>query len=235
MIETDIPGFPGLVRGVSTREHGSMPRTTSTSEVKLANRNGLVFHLGFDPARICQARPRHETLVSFVEDSSESVLEADALMTDVPNRLLTVATADCHSVFLCTPSRKAVAIIHAGWRGVVRGIVPVAVEFFRWRYGVKQREIGALIGPGIQKCCFEVKNDENALTNFVSWPGFISGGNGRHFVDLAGIVSEQLHRAGVRAVSKSGECTCCSPLGFFSFRRDKNSLRGISFVGFMES
>ncbi|MDP3762812.1 MAG: polyphenol oxidase family protein [bacterium] len=235
MIEKDIPGFPGLVLAVSRIEHGSMPKTTGQSQKKLANRDDFAGFLGFDAGGFCQAKPIHGAGVGFVTPDSGKVLRADILITDVPGRLLAMAVADCPTVFLWARSRRAVCLIHAGWRGLVKEhVVSQAVEMFALAYSLRKSEISALLGPGIHKCCFEVKNNEDGLTNFASWPSFISGSDGRHFVDLAGIAKEQLYKSGVRTISNTGECTCCSPARYFSFRRDKNSLRSIAVAGFME-
>ena len=236
MIERNIPGFPGLVLAVSRIEHGSMPKTNGTSPKKLANREEFAGFLGFDAGGVCQAKPVHGAGVGFVTPNSGKVLKADILITDVPGRLLAIAVADCPTVFLWARSKRAVCLIHAGWRGLVKEhVVPRAVEMFCFAYSLRKSGISALLGPAINKCCFQVQNDENGLTNFVNWPTFIFGSNGQHFVDLIGIAKEQLYRSGVRTVSNVGECTCCSPAGYFSFRREKNSLRGLAVAGFLES
>ncbi|MBI4059612.1 laccase domain-containing protein [Candidatus Giovannonibacteria bacterium] len=236
MIEKDIPGFPGLVLAVSRIEHGSMPKAAGQSQKKLANREEFAGFLGFDAGGVCQAKLVHGAGVGFVTPDSGKVLKADILITDVPGRLLAVAVADCPTVFLWTRSKRAVCLIHAGWRGLVKEqVVSQGVEMFCFAYSLRKSEISALLGPGIGKCCFQVQNDEDGLTNFVNWPTFIFGSNGQHFVDLIGIAKEQLYRSGVRIVSNTGECTCCSPAGYFSFRREKNSLRGLAVAGFLES
>lgn len=234
MIEKDIPGFPGLVLAFSGIEHGPMPKVDSTSPKKLANRDEFVSRLGFDAGRICQAKLVHGTGVAFVSDP-EKIIEADAVITDNFKQPLVAAAADCSMVFLWAPSsQRAVSLVHSGWRGTMKSIVPKAVDFFSWRYSVKRDKISALIGPGIRECCFEVRNDENGLRNFVHWRHFISVRNGRYFVDLAGIIKEQLYRAGIQNISDCRECTYCSPKGYFSFRRDKNSLRNLAVAGFRE-
>ena len=237
MIVKDIQDFPGLVLATSTIERGSMPRANGTSQKKLSNRAEFLSFLGFDVGKICQARPVHGSWVSFVtEDYSQGVPEADILMTNYPNRPLAIAMADCFPVFLWASAKRAVCLIHAGWRGTVREyVIPTAVQLFLWEYSLQSNQISAFIGPGIRKCCFEVRNDENGLPNFVSWPAFILGSNGRHFADLAGIIKEQLYRSGIPNIRNCGECTYCSPRGFFSFRRDKNSLRNLAVAGFLES
>jgi len=224
MIEKDIPGFPGLVLAFSGIEHGPMPKANGTSPKKLANRDGFVSSLGFDAGRICQAKLVHGDEVAFVSDP-EKIIEADAVITNSVGQPLVAAAADCPMIFLWAHSSEwAVSLIHSGWRGTLKNVGPKAVD-----------QINALVGPGIRGCCFEVRNDENGLRNFVHWPSFIAVRNRRYFVDLAGIITEQLHRAGIHNVLDCKECTHCSPKGYFSFRKHNNSFRNLAVAGFKES
>jgi polyphenol oxidase len=82
--------------------------------------------------------------------------EGDALLEDAPGAVVAVRTADCIPILLADQQRRAVAAVHAGWRGTVAGIVRCAVEAMRERFGTDAGDVHAAIGPGIGACCFEV-------------------------------------------------------------------------------
>jgi hypothetical protein len=80
----------------------------------------------------------------------------DALLTDRAGILLSVRTADCLPVLLVDPKRRAVAAIHAGWRGALARIVEKAVGEMRRTYGSEPQSLLAVLGPSIRACCYEV-------------------------------------------------------------------------------
>ena len=80
----------------------------------------------------------------------------DALLTDQAGILLSVRTADCLPVLLADPKRRAVAAVHAGWRGALARIVEKVVGEMRRVYGSEPRSLLAVIGPSIRVCCYEV-------------------------------------------------------------------------------
>jgi purine-nucleoside/S-methyl-5'-thioadenosine phosphorylase / adenosine deaminase len=82
--------------------------------------------------------------------------QGDALMTDEPGILLAVRTADCVPVLLLDSKRRAVAAIHAGWKGMLGGIVEKTAGEMRRQFGSRPGDIFAAVGPSIGACCYEV-------------------------------------------------------------------------------
>jgi len=82
--------------------------------------------------------------------------EGDALLTDQPGIILSVRTADCLPVLLVDRHRKAVAAVHAGWRGALARIVEKAVGEMRRLFGSQPEDMLAALGPSIRVCCYEV-------------------------------------------------------------------------------
>lgn len=85
--------------------------------------------------------------------------EGDALMTDQPGILLPVRVADCLPILLADPRRRAVAAVHAGWRGTLARIVQKTVGVMRQVFGTDPQGLRAAVGPGIRACCYEVSED----------------------------------------------------------------------------
>jgi polyphenol oxidase len=148
----------------------------------------------------------------------------DALLENTPGSVVAVKTADCIPILLVDERRRAVAAVHAGWRGTVARIAPATVEAMRERFETDPADLHAAIGPGIGACCYEVGPEVAA--HF--------GGQGRGHIDLADANRRQLLEAGVtrERIYASNLCTMCRPGEFHSFRRDKEAAgRLFSFVG----
>jgi hypothetical protein len=138
--------------------------------------------------------------------------ECDGQATALPGVAPMVMTADCLPVAVAGPG--AVAMLHAGWRGLDGGILAEGVDALR-ELGAGS-PLHAAIGPGAGPCCYEVGEEVHAT--------FAARGldvrNGRN-LDLKAIAREQLERAGVEVVHDVRLCTICSdPTLLFSHRRD---------------
>ena len=148
----------------------------------------------------------------------------DALLEDRPGSVVAVKTADCIPVLLVDERRRAVAAVHAGWRGTAARIARNAVDAMAARFGTVAADLHAAIGPGIGPCCYEVGAEVAAQF----------GGQGRGHLDLPEANRQQLLEAGVtpERIYASNLCTMCRPAEFHSFRRDKEAAgRLYSFAG----
>lgn len=145
----------------------------------------------------------------------DSSTKADALVATKPGDAVGIRVADCVPILLAAMSTGHVAAVHAGWRGVVNGIIGKAVQ----KLGGER--VIAAVGPHIGPCCFEVGHDVAAQIGFVDRVvDRGSGGVPRSFVNLRQAVHEQLRSAGVTWIDDVGECTKCNPAKYHSFRRD---------------
>lgn len=158
--------------------------------------------------------------------------EGDALWTDRPGLALSVVTADCVPVVLAGPGESGprVAAVHAGWRGIVAGVVPRTVEAL----GVAPDAVEAWVGPAIGACCYEVGEEVAAEVAEVAGTGCVvpaAAIGGRPHLDLPGAVRAQLEEAGVRAPRIVVRCTRCDGERLWSYRRaGKRAGRNHAFV-----
>ena len=134
---------------------------------------------------------------------------ADGLWTDEPGLPVLALTADCLPIALARAngSEPALAVLHAGWRGLVAGITQAGVE------ALHDGPIAAIIGPGIGPCCYEVGPEVSA-----QFDDDLTGG-GR--LDLWTAAERSLRAAGCVSVERMNLCTACNPERFFSHRRDR--------------
>lgn len=171
---------------------------------------------------------RHGTRIAVIGQAREDCGEADGMYTEQPGLLLSIATADCVPILLARADGRAVAALHAGWRGALAGIVERFVELLRERGDDPSRWLAAL-GPSAGPCCYEV--GEEVIGQFCERYGMAresAAPRGRN-LDLARIVEQQVRRAGFAAVSTCAECTMChrdhddAPFTFHSYRRDRET------------
>ncbi|SRR5579885_1327668 len=159
--------------------------------------------------------------IILVADRTGCAGRGDALVTHRAGVGLSVRTADCLPILIADRQRRAVAAIHAGWRGTAAHIVAEALAVMAREFGTQPRGVAAAIGPGIGGCCYEV--GEDVARQF----GKTSAGK----IDLARENFRQLQAAGVEAIDSLQACTFCHPELFYSWRRDRERAgRMISFI-----
>jgi len=185
------------------------------------------------PQGITTAKQIHSCIV---QDASGPLAEGDALISNRPGVIVGIRTADCVPVLLADPETRAVAAVHAGWRGSAEGIAALAVRALSREWGVHPGNLRAAIGPSIGACCYEVGPEVAARFGVrVSQPVHL---------DLPAINEMQLRLAGVTNVWKSGACTFCAvnnggnPIDlyrFHSYRREREQAgRMVSFIGWQK-
>jgi YfiH family protein len=144
---------------------------------------------------------------------------ADACVEDRPGRVCVVLTADCLPVLLCNVAGTRVAAAHAGWRGLLAGVLEQTVAAFDDRPG----RVMAWLGPAIGPDAFEVGDEVRAAfvaEDAAAQARFRAHGAGHWLADLYGLARDRLARVGVSRVSGGGLCTFSTAERFFSYRRD---------------
>lgn len=168
----------------------------------------------------------HSSACVAAEGRQGQLGEGDALLENTPGAAVAVKTADCVPVLLADERLRAVAAVHAGWRGTAAAIARHAVAAMHARFGTRPEDLHAAIGPAIGACCYEVGAE--VAEQF--------GLQGRVHLDLAALNRQQLLEAGIRAdrIYNSGLCTRCLAHDFHSFRRDREAAgRMYSFAGIL--
>ncbi len=237
---------PSRVRAAFTLRGGGV------SEGRYASLN-LGRHVGDDPLAVAENRRRVSTRLQLPAEPlwlaqvhGTTVLDADAApqasamrgddappsadaaLTRQRGCVLVVQVADCLPVLLAAHDASAVAVAHAGWRGLAAGVLEAAVAALR----VPGDELHAWLGPAIEPAHFEVGEEVRAA--FCA-PGDAPGGEAAHaFVrndrgrwqcDLRLLARQRLAALGVRSIHGEPRCTYAEVDAFYSFRRDGNTGR----------
>lgn len=167
-------------------------------------------------------RQIHSTKWLYANGGSGCLGEGDALLDNTPDVLLAVKTADCLPVLLVDERNRAVAAVHAGWRGTVGEIAQHAVAAMQKMFSTRPADLHAAIGPGIGQCCFEVGPEVQA--QFQAVPAGAVRAHGVKFkIDLAAVNRFQLTDSGVpeEHIYVAELCTVCGAADFHSYRRDR--------------
>ncbi|MEO8504266.1 MAG: peptidoglycan editing factor PgeF [Acidobacteriota bacterium] len=176
------------------------------------------------PSRLAWPRQVHSAEVLAAVDGECGI--GDALYASTPGLVLAIATADC--VPIAIASGAEIAAVHAGWRGIVGGVVENSIS----RFVAPAASLEAWIGPAVGPCCYEVGDEVAAQVIAASSSTVAStGASQKPHLDLQAAVREQLTRLGVRTVHTVAICTCCHPEWLWSYRRDgKDAGRNLAFA-----
>ena len=261
--------MPWLVHGFSTRIGGvsdldgekvlnlSFMEWDSRANVE-ENRRRMRNALGAKDFTFAAMHQIHSDVVRLFGSAPGGPCKGDASLTNRPGLLLAAQTADCVPILLADPKKRAVAAIHAGWKGTLGRIAEKTVGRMRQEFGSKPKDLLAAIGPSIGPCCYEVGAEfvskfaaqfadaadyfdearSGEEPNPLQWlnmapPGHQPPAKNVH-LDLRKANRSQLLATGVRTqnIFVSELCTgCCSNL-FFSYRKEgARSGRLMSVVG----
>jgi YfiH family protein len=152
--------------------------------------------------------------------------EGDAVYGDAPGLALSVVTADCVPVLLAGPEGR-LAAVHAGWRGLVAGVIAETLKVAGGGSGW-----AAWIGPAIGPCCYEVGEEVAEQVAAVSGPEVVvTAPDRKPHLDLVAAARRQLESAGVTEVHSVAACTRCDSARLYSYRREgKAAGRNIAFI-----
>ena len=167
-----------------------------------------------------------QTDISGIE--SERRFEADAIVTDIPGKLLVIQVADCQSVLIYDPVQQVAANVHSGWRGSINNIIGSTLKVMENSFGCHTRDIVAGIGPSLGPCCAEFVNYKNEIPEL-----FWKYKNDNNYFDFWSISRDQLCEAGVlpENVDLSQMCTKCDLERFFSYRGEGTTGRFAALIG----
>jgi YfiH family protein len=212
--------FATLNLGLTVPGADGRPQPGDDPAAVAANRRALAGEVGVRPHRVAHGRQVHGTIVHRAAaappiawgDARLGAPDADGQATALGDLATVVLTADCLPVALVADG--AVAMVHAGWRGLAGGVIEAGVEAVRELGG--HGPIAAAIGPGAGGCCYEV--DEDVHGAFAAYGPDVRDGRR---LDLPRVAADALRRAGVNEVHDVALCTMCAEPGlFFSHRRD---------------
>jgi YfiH family protein len=226
-------GVPAHVHAISTMRAGGGVSSGDYASLNLAQ------HVGDDPAHVranrawLQAAARLPAEPLWLEQvhGIDVVMNATSLAADAPppradasvafepGRVCVVMTADCLPVVFADRKGTRIGVAHAGWRGLVGGVLEATVTALR----ASPADLVAWLGPAIGPDSFEVGPEVREAfiaRDAGNATGFARNAAGRYQADLYALARQALARVGVGTVTGGGRCTQRDSAQFFSFRRD---------------
>jgi hypothetical protein len=223
-----VHGFCTREGGVSTDPHykslNCNPFSLDDPKNVKDNKAIICERLGFKNSSLKTINQTHSDKVITLNDASidTSSLQADALVTNLPNLLLGIQTADCVPILFFEPQNRIIAATHAGWKGAFSGIIENTILAMQ-ELGAMTPAIIAAIGPCIQQFSYEV--DLNFYIKFIelnpsNFMFFVPSETVDHYMfDLPGYCMHRLRKLGLLKVENLGIDTYSNPNLLFSFRR----------------
>ncbi len=245
-----LEGLPHVMAVMSERPDGPMGSSTNPGDngAYAENRRQFFVRCGINPKRTVMAGLVNGTAVRMVREAPLElrIPDTDGLISSA--WAVAIASQDCFPLFFAplnpSGSQEFIGIAHAGWEGILGGIVFAMVSRIEGT-GIDRREnLAVAVGPGIRSCCFLVRDDKRGVRQYLdrgleAFVGKVQKderGEARYPVDLRGIILSQLHdRLGIppQHVASDTACTMCDGERFFSWRRDgakgNNMLSAIRF------
>jgi polyphenol oxidase len=208
--------FSGLKYGLSEKSDGSMK--IGTDGITDGNRSKFFTSIGPGPVVSTEIVHGNTPAIVSVAQNGRVIGGADGLVTADKNFYLTLTVADCFPVYFLDPAKNIVGLAHAGWRGILSGIISNILKTMTNGLKSNPRDILVAVGPGIQKHHFEIKRD--ILNKFRRYAEFAERDD-KILVNLPGIIRRQILDFGVlnANIEVSDECTFCLSDKYFSFRR----------------
>jgi len=181
------------------------------------------------PGKPCWLHQVHGSKV-VTADQYDVAPEADASVKGSDPFLCVVRTADCLPVLMCSGDGERFGVAHAGWRGLAAGVIENTVA----KLGVDPSSLLVWLGPAISQAAFEVGDevrDAFLAHDTDASICFEANSRGRWQADLYALARQRLGAVGVEAVSGGGFCTYLDEDRFFSYRRNSECGRMVSFIG----
>ena len=250
--------FPFIVNGFSTRQGGVSTGGAGTMNLSLAREVAMNMHLteeqcranflenhkrlsqavGYPYESLVFSNQTHTDNIRILQDidrgngitKPNAFNDVDGLMTDITGQALMTFYADCVPLLIVDPVHRAIACVHSGWRGTIKGIGSKAVRMMHEVYGSAPDQLVAAIGPSICMDCFEVsknvadafmdKYDPSLHKELVRYGRLTETGEQKYHVDLQRACMENFLLAGMKKqnISLPDLCTACNKDYLFSHR-----------------
>lgn len=236
LIQPNWPNVTSVKACTTTRQGGvSLPPYDALN---------LAYHVQDDPQAVSQNRQllaqrlkltdivwldqQHTTDCLYVDCVPPQIPTADAVWTDQPGLVLSIMTADCLPILLTNGER--VCAIHAGWRGLVDGIIENSLNQCVSRPASDSWQ--AWIGPAISVAFFEVGDEvrQAFVQKHPRFSQYFQPHGDKWLADLAAMAEQILRLHGIQHVTQSNLCSYADSDRFYSFRRDRQTGRMASLI-----
>ncbi len=186
------------------------------------NRENLALKYGYKNEDLVYMNQVHGNNVIIVDENSPKLIDnCDGLITNVKNLPLMVMVADCIPILFFDEKKGVIAAVHAGRNSTFLKIAEITAKKMVENFDCKPSDIKVVMGPSIQKCCYEVNDELLKIVKTSFGEEFCIGSN----IDLQGINKMLLENIGIKKIEISSICTKCSNEPYYSFRQNHKTGR----------
>lgn len=226
--------YPGIVHGISTRDFGSMK---NKGVFQKENINRLLDSLDAKALPLVLSEQVHDNLIAVIDEVKDAFIRGvDGLITKKKGVLLGVVTADCLPVLFFDKKKKTTGIAHAGYKGLLGGILGNMLNKFD-RFGSEKGDIVVGIGPSIGVCCYDVPLERIDFFKNILGEGhtFYEVRGKLFYLNLRNVAMKLLLDKGIMEgnIEVSPYCTRCNMDLFYSYRGEGPQTHGefLSVIG----
>jgi YfiH family protein len=215
--------------GVSPEPWKSLNMATSVGDTRenvIENRNRVAEALKI--SRTCfydlwQVHSNRVVIADHARQLAEEHIQADAIVTSKEQIALLMLFADCVPLLFFDPSQKVIAIVHAGWKGTLSGVVSETIKVMTDQFHSYPENIIGVIGPSICQDHYQVSNDviEKFIPVFKQEENVIKYYDNKTFLDLPIANKIIMEKCGLINIENIGICTVCNNVDWFSHRGEK--------------
>lgn len=181
------------------------------------NRKELALKYNFDLKNLIYMNQVHGNNVEVVtKDSLNLIDNCDGIITKEKKLVLMVMVADCIPIIYMDKKKGVIAAVHAGRNSTFQKIAEITARKMIDEFNCNPNDIEVILGPSIQKCCYEVSIELVNIVKKTFGEEFVKG----RLIDLQGINKMLLEKQGITNISICNTCTKCSGDSYFSFRKD---------------
>ncbi len=212
----------------TTTDDGNLAfHVPDTKENVEKNRKSLALKHDFDLENLVYMNQVHgNNVVVVTKDSPRLIDNCDGIITNDKNLTLMVMVADCIPILYMDKKKGVIAAVHAGRNSTFQRIAEITVKKMVKEFNCVPHDIEVILGPSIQKCCYEVNLELANIVKESFGKEFVDG----RLIDLQGINKMLLKSQGILNISIYNTCTKCSNESYFSFRKDKNCGRFVGLI-----
>lgn len=217
-----------IIYDFTTIDDGNLAyHVPDTKENVDKNRKKLATKYDFDLHNLIYMNQVHGNNIEIVnKDSSRLIDNCDGIITNDKNLTLMVMVADCIPILFLDKTKGVIAAVHAGRNSTFGRIAELTALKMISEFNCKSPDIEVVLGPSIQKCCYEVSLDLAKIVEESFGKDFVKG----RMIDLQGINKKLLNDLGITNISISNICTKCSQKNYFSYRKDNECGRFVGII-----
>ena len=217
--------IPELTHFFTTRESFIKTKDKNYVEQVNSNKKDICNYLNIPLENLVAAKQIHSANIEISKEGINYFQDTDAIILTNKTQAVALNFADCTPIILFDRENNIASVVHAGWRGTAQSIVQKTVKTLQEKFNSNTKNICAVIGPAISKCCYDVGEEVFVkLKETVSdFSNLYELKNNKTYIDLKGINKKQLLDIGVKNIDICPFCTCCDNNIFFSYRKENGT------------